>query len=471
MRQQGQPSPPDDGGIGDDDDDDDPHPGGRDRKRGREDLAPVLGDGDGDGDGVDVDVVDLTSGDGDGDGDGVVDLTLGRPSSSSASSASSSPRSGRESESGPPPPPAPAPLPAPRSFAVGTWNAWFQPHRVGRRMEEMAAILLASPLGPGEGGRPSPPVAVGFQEVTPDLARFLFPPLRRAGYRVIEQPGTAVGYGVALAVREGGPGAGDAGRGGGDAPRATLVSSGFEPYGRTKMERGLLWARLRVRLARSAIATEIVVGTTHLESFLGKSDDGSRERRGQVLEAAAFLSSSDMDAAILLGDLNWDDERSRRSRTAGTDEGLLSVLGGAGAKGNGKGKGGGWTDAWLDARPGEEGHTYDSKLNGMLRGSLRRRLDRCLVWTPEAPTATAAAAGRSAGTDAGRDADGGRDAPPPPAPLSVRSCSLIGTEVIPGCTYRKEKQRWTPGGFVGTGEETVVPVSPSDHFGLLVTLG
>ena len=36
----------------------------------------------------------------------------------------------------------------------------------------------------------------------------------------------------------------------------------------------------------------------------------------------------------------------------------------------------GWIDCWLKLHQGDPGFTYDGKLNAMLTGYLRRRLDR-----------------------------------------------------------------------------------------------
>ena len=176
---------------------------------------------------------------------------------------------------------------------------------------------------------------------------------------------------------------------------------------------------------------------------MGQPYDGVVQRKAQIRQAARFCTQyvqtrarhgTRIDAAVITGDLNWDDER---KRSKGNDEKMLEVIG---SDSNDT-----WTDAWLKCRPGEDGYTYDAKLNDMLRGNLRRRFDRCLVWSGE------------------RTQNSGGIAPV--------HCDMIGTSAIVGLTYRKEKQRFSYGSFVPTGEFVDQPVSPSDHFGLYVTLG
>ena len=317
------------------------------------------------------------------------------------------------------------------NFSLTSYNIWFgqgsggEPHP-DRRMEAISAII--SDLQPR-------PLMIGLQEVTPDLETLLYPLLQSMGYHIVSQPQPRAHYYVAIAVLTG-----NVLGGSNDNFSAQLVSSGFESYSHTIMARGLLWTH--VRLCSGTSSREVFFTTTHLESFLqgghmGQPYDGVPQRKAQIQQAAQFCTEyaqkrarhgTRIDAAIITGDLNWDDER---KRSTGNDEKMLEVIDSAHA----------WTDAWLHCRPGEDGYTYDAKLNDMLRGNLRRRFDRCLVWN-----------GGGAG-------------------IGPVQCEMIGKSCIAGLNWRKEKQKFSNGGFVPTGEFIDQPVSPSDHFGLFVTLG
>ena len=342
-------------------------------------------------------------------------------------------------------------------FAVATYNVWFGPPHQNSRMQAISSIL--SELQPR-------PLMVGLQEVTAGLSSILYPLLHSMGYEIVTQPSGGQYY-VAIAVLTGSCGnvlgsAGISTSDRTDTVSAQLVSSGFEPYGDTIMDRGLLWVHVRLTSTSSssrAVASssssvhskEVLFTTTHLESFMrgypttGSTYDGVAQRARQVREAVGFCTNcatersrhgTHINSAFITGDLNWDDGRKRSS---GNDQRLLDII----ASGGGTN----WTDAWIECRPGEEGYTYDAKKNDMLRGNLRRRFDRCLVWNNETR-------GRRS------------------SPISPVQCDSIGTEVIAGLTYRKEKQKWAGGGtFVSSGEYTELPVSPSDHFGLQVRLG
>ena len=332
------------------------------------------------------------------------------------------------------------------NFAVASYNIWFgqtargDPHPE-RRMEAISSII--SDLQPR-------PLLVGLQEVTSELEQLLYPLLQSMGYHVISQPHQSQGqYYVAIAVLTGNVLGGGISANANDANDGTVsaqvVGSGFQPYADTIMDRGLLWTH--VRLCSGTSSREVLFTTTHLESyltggFMGRPYDGVAQRKLQICQAAQFCREyartrarhgTRIDAAIITGDLNWDDER---KRSKGNDEKMLEVIETDEA----------WTDAWLKCRPGEDGYTYDAKLNDMLRGNLRRRFDRCLVWNGERD-----------------DTDSGGIVPV--------QCDMIGTSAIAGLTYRKEKQKFSYGSFVPTGEFIDQPVSPSDHFGLYVTLG
>jgi len=169
-----------------------------------------------------------------------------------------------------------------------------------------------------------------------------------------------------------------------------------------------------------------------------------------------------LEAAFLTGDLNWDDER---KRSGGVDKPLLSVVRGPSAISEG-GEGGDcdhddtakWEDVWLERCAGQEGYTYDSKENPMLRGNLRRRFDRCLVY---------ALSERKVASDNGGDDNGDKQ-----TALAAHSVRMIGTEPIDGLVWKKEVQKWVGGRPTGgTGTPLNLPVLPSDHYGLYAILG
>jgi len=87
----------------------------------------------------------------------------------------------------------------------------------------------------------------------------------------------------------------------------------------------------------------------------------------------------------------------------------------------------GWADAWPKLRPRDLGFTYDSTANAMLLGGMRKRLDRVLF-------------------------KGGR--------WQLAGIEMVGQEALPGVFYEK----CTRGG----GSKRL-PVTNSDHFGLLCT--
>eukprot|EP00549_Striatella_unipunctata_P004607 CAMPEP_0118674352 /NCGR_PEP_ID=MMETSP0800-20121206/841_1 /TAXON_ID=210618 ORGANISM="Striatella unipunctata, Strain CCMP2910" /NCGR_SAMPLE_ID=MMETSP0800 /ASSEMBLY_ACC=CAM_ASM_000638 /LENGTH=280 /DNA_ID=CAMNT_0006569539 /DNA_START=64 /DNA_END=906 /DNA_ORIENTATION=- len=197
----------------------------------------------------------------------------------------------------------------------------------------------------------------------------------------------------------------------------TVVSSGFLEFRDSIMGRGLLWIHFRVD------NVEILFSTTHLESFVprfqGKKYDGAKEREAQVKQIETFCSkyiekNPNLEAFILTGDLNWDDQSKKN-----LDKPLLSVLDKTE-----------WKDAWLELKPGDDGYTYDAKESPMLGGYLRRRFDRCVA------------------TGTGN--------------YSFSSAHLVGKEPLEGLIWQKQQQ------FGKKGKS--VPVLPSDHYGLHVTL-
>ncbi|KAI3929668.1 hypothetical protein MKX01_025836 [Papaver californicum] len=93
----------------------------------------------------------------------------------------------------------------------------------------------------------------------------------------------------------------------------------------------------------------------------------------------------------------------------------------------------GWVDAWTELKPGDNGYTYDTKSNQMISCNwpLRKRLDRFVCKFQD---------------------------------YKICGIEMIGMEAIPGLSYRKEKK------VRGQLQELMLPVLPSDHYGLLLTI-
>ncbi|XVE87766.1 hypothetical protein DITRI_Ditri19aG0014100 [Diplodiscus trichospermus] len=156
----------------------------------------------------------------------------------------------------------------------------------------------------------------------------------------------------------------------------------------------------------------LIVATSHLESPCPappKWDQMySKERVEQAKQAINILQNN--SNVIFGGDMNWDDKV----------DGQFPLPDG-------------WIDAWRELRPADDGWTYDTKSNQMLSGNrtLRKRLDRFVCNLHD---------------------------------FKVSEIEVIGTEAIPGLSYAKEKN---------VRKEKVVldlPVLPSDHYGLLLTI-
>ncbi len=286
---------------------------------------------------------------------------------------------------------------SPTNFQIATYNLWFQMVHPTERMEAIAQIL-------SQCHQPDNPlVMVGFQEVIPPLASVLFPALERQGYTILRQPIKFVPYGCAMAIRN---------------DVATVLDSGFRPFRHSNMDRGILYARVRLSTAQ-----EILFTTTHLESWAGEDHPGSTQRQSQILEMEAFCVQTvskypNVRCAVITGDLNWDDER---ARSAGPDPVMLGHLKEP------------WKDVWEHLHGDNKkaiGYTYDTKLNPMLGGNLRRRFDRILLYPDNAS--------------------------------QVQRTEFLGKEALPGFSWDKTNP------YNNTVRS--VPVAPSDHFGLLAQL-
>lgn len=173
------------------------------------------------------------------------------------------------------------------------------------------------------------------------------------------------------------------------------------------MGRGLTAVKAKV------LGQNLTIATSHLESPLPPHQWFSEERKDQHacgIKTLDMIAGADSDV-VWGGDFNWSDEK---------DGPMEMTLG--------------WKDAWTElvwetsvGARGEEdpnGYTYDAKVNKMLWGGLRLRLDRFL-------------------TKLGRS-------------FELRSIEMVGREPIEGVL------------FVDRGQKK--PVYPSDHFGLLLTI-
>ena len=144
-------------------------------------------------------------------------------------------------------------------------------------------------------------------------------------------------------------------------------------------------------------------------------------REVQIVEVADFCREQlelekGLELAMIAGDLNWDDERKRKSSEA-PNRNLLSIL----------------PKGWQDAGSPFD-FTYDAKENPMLNGNLRRRFDRCIYMTH--PNGARGRIYKSRGLD------------------------KIGKESIPNLVWNKRD----------TYNITIkkMALTPSDHFGIVI---
>ncbi|KAK1283802.1 hypothetical protein QJS10_CPB21g00973 [Acorus calamus] len=157
---------------------------------------------------------------------------------------------------------------------------------------------------------------------------------------------------------------------------------------------------------------KLIIATTHLESPCPappKWDQMySKERVAQAKESLHLLN--DFPNTIFGGDMNWDDKL----------DGPFPLLEG-------------WVDAWTKLKLQENGWTYDTKANKMLSANraLQKRLDRFVCRLEN---------------------------------FKIIDIDMIGLDAIPDVSYYKEKK-----GRNGV-HKLELPVLPSDHFGLLLTI-
>jgi endonuclease/exonuclease/phosphatase family metal-dependent hydrolase len=303
---------------------------------------------------------------------------------------------------------------------VLSYNVWFERHEQARRMQSIARLADDA----GGGVRPS---LLAMQELTPSLLGLLSPHLKAHGYRDAQvQPwGSAASngaekYGVAISTRP---------------PLSPLLWSRFHAYRGSRMGRGLLLGTVRCDGeggggegggaeggGAEGGGAMVIIGTTHLESYVGDSEEHVTvpERRRQLAEACAVLRQELLTrgatAAVLMGDLNWTDAK----------DGDAVAIAGAG-----------WRDAFIEA----------GKPRGTASTCYSWRFDRCLFLSADE---NGGAAPVAAGVVGGAGGD---------ALLRVCGLHLAGKEqgpLLDGITYETAggKQR---------------KLYPSDHRGLAVS--
>ena len=243
----------------------------------------------------------------------------------------------------------------------------------------MAALAALADAPPARAG--ARPAVLALQEVTEGTMAELRPALRRAGFeRVEEQPmrarpsNGAEGYGVALATR---------------APLGPLRHAEYREYGDTHMGRGLLFG-----IAAWPGVGDVALGSTHLESFVGPENDAivCASRRAQLTQAGGWLAAAarahGCAAAILMGDMNWDDPKMPGGRASPGD---------------------GWRDAWEEA---------GSPKSEKVTCGRSWRFDRCFVLATS-----------GGGGSGGRALGGGASAAAPPS-LRVARVGLVGRDQV-----------------------------------------
>ncbi|KAL1199013.1 hypothetical protein V5N11_028354 [Cardamine amara subsp. amara] len=186
-----------------------------------------------------------------------------------------------------------------------------------------------------------------------------------------------------------------------------VKSFSCKSFGNSMMGRELSMAEVEVPGRKP-----LVFATSHLESPCPSPPKWdqmfSKERVEQANEAIETLRAN--TNVIFGGDMNWDDKLDGKFPLPDK-----------------------WVDVWEVLKPGDSGFTYDTKANPMLTGnrSLRKRLDRIFCRLDD---------------------------------YKLGGIEMVGKEAIPGLSYVKEKK------VRGETKKLELPVLPSDHFGLLLTL-
>ncbi|MGK3740767.1 MAG: hypothetical protein ACI8RD_001168 [Bacillariaceae sp.] len=291
------------------------------------------------------------------------------------------------------------------NFQIASYNVWFGPPDEEARQvfpeKRMAGIVeglqMASKIKRSDGSKSSPLLFVGLQELTPSLVQYLKPQFQNIGYNFCTQPlgfgGASYGVGVAV------------------SKELKILEQRFVPYRNSIQGRGFLFVR----------TPTLLLVTTHLESWCGPQFTGAAEREQQIIEVAVHCqeqldsTANNLELAVILGDLNWDDER-KQKRSIPPNRNLLSIL----------------SEGWHDAGT-QFDFTYDAKENPMLNGNLRRRLDRCIYIRSQRQE------------------------------QNYKSTGLqkVGKKAIPNIVWNKKNSY--------NGSIKPMPVAPSDHFGIMIS--
>jgi len=257
-----------------------------------------------------------------------------------------------------------------------TYNVWFGDVATVERLEALGAVITECD-----------PHVLCLQEVTPQALFVLRDQEWWEKYSVGPSPPLQDYFSLMLFKR---------------TVSGPLVKREKYPFRNSRMGRYLdVVSYMRDPTSKASLA----VGSSHLESYINPRETSAEERRVQIAECFSWLNKH--GNAVFMGDTNWDDK-----------DGDVPMPEG-------------WCDAWLELRPGDPGYTYDAKSNEMLRGYLRKRLDRAFVKLKD---------------------------------FDLKRIEMVGTKPIPGVTYRKTVSNR------GKSEIVELPVVPSDHFGLLLTL-
>ncbi|KAG2432061.1 hypothetical protein HYH02_013129 [Chlamydomonas schloesseri] len=281
-------------------------------------------------------------------------------------------------------------FPQNRPVSILTWNLWFD-----EEMELVARMKAVGDIIEREGH----PDLLLFQEVTHNMVLLFSQTAWYRRYHCSPLPREQPYFTLVLARRD------------------TVTLTALQPwankdYENSVMGRGILYTRVAVG------GRPLVVGTTHLESPVGRGPQQMtaqrREQLGTALKELQAAAGPTTDC-VLAGDLNWSDSR----------DGAVPLPPR-------------WVDAWRELRPGQPGNTYDCQANPMLTGRWPgSRLDRLLCRL-----------GGMSGSGGGSGGGGGG--------WKLDSIKMLGTEALPGLTAMNKGTR--------------VLVLPSDHFGLLLKL-
>mmetsp|Transcript_28537 Transcript_28537/g.45119 ORF Transcript_28537/g.45119 Transcript_28537/m.45119 type:complete len:484 (+) Transcript_28537:32-1483(+) len=199
----------------------------------------------------------------------------------------------------------------------------------------------------------------------------------------------------------------------------------FKPFTNSVMGRHLIVTPIRLKNKGKYTDKIVYAATSHLESPVGtyqggKKDKYSAERKQQLKYSLDVLDNRQIcenNNVIFGGDMNWcKPAKNGNNENDGDMNDHLNAH---------------WIDCYHKLYPNEPGYTYDAKTNGMLAGFLQNRVDRVLYK---------------------ENGD-----------LKLLDIRIIGREAIPNLRYKKVFNR------KGGAEEKMLPVLPSDHYGLCAT--